>query len=283
VSNFAGQWLYLRNLDSANPDMRLFPDFDDNLRQALRRETELFFQSILQEDRSALDLIHSDYTFLNERLAKHYGIPRVYGSQFRRVAVDGASHRGGLLRQGSILTVTSYATRTSPVLRGNWVLKNLIGMPSPPPPPNVPALNEGTVAMTLSLRDRLKQHRANAACASCHERMDPVGFALENFDAVGRWRQLDTGKNIDSSGGLPDGSEFVGVSGLEQALLHRPELFVRTLTEKLMTYAIGRGIDYDDAPAIRKIVHEARDDNYRISRLIAGIVSSVPFQMRSSE
>jgi hypothetical protein len=179
--------------------------------------------------------------------------------------------------------VTSYANRTSPVLRGNWVLKNLIGMPSPPPPANVPALNEGAIAATSSVRERLEQHRADDACASCHQRMDPPGFALENFDAIGRWRELDAGKNIDSSGGLPDGSEFIGVSGLEQAVLDRPELFVRTLAEKLMTYAIGRGIEYDDAPAIRKIVRASREDNYRISRLILEIVNSAPFQMRSSQ
>ena len=254
VSNFAGQWLYLRNLDSVIPDMRLFPDFDDNLRQAMRQETELFFESIVREDRSVLDLIKADYTYLNERLAKHYGIPHVYGSHFRRVSLDEESQRGGLLRHGSILTVTSYATRTSPVIRGHWVLKNLVGTPPPPPPPNVPALEDNTVSSTLSVRERLKQHRANAACASCHELMDPVGFALENFDAVGRWRETEAGQPIDASGGFPDGSEFVGVSGLEQALLDRPELFVRTLTEKLLTFALGRGVEYYDAPAIRKIV-----------------------------
>ncbi len=282
VSNFAGQWLYLRNLEAAIPDMRLFPDFDDNLRQAMRQETELFFESILREDRSVLDLIKADYTYLNERLAKHYGLPHVYGSRFRRVAVDEGSHRGGLLRHGSILTVTSYATRTSPVIRGQWVLKNLVGMPPPPPPANVPALEDNTVSSRLSVRERLKQHRANAACASCHQLMDPVGFALENFDAVGRWRGTDADQPIDASGGLPDGSEFTGVSGLEQALLNRPELFVRTLTEKLFTFGLGRGIEHFDAPAVRQIVRDAQDDNYRFSRLIVGIVKSTPFQMRKS-
>jgi hypothetical protein len=283
VSNFAGQWLYLRNLEAFIPDMRLFPDFDDNLRQALRQETELFFESILREDRSVLDLIKADYTYLNERLAKHYGIPHVYGSRFRRVTLDEESQRGGLLRHGSILAVTSYATRTSPVIRGQWVLKNLIGTPPPPPPPNVPALEDNTVSATLSVRERLKQHRANAACATCHELMDPAGFALENFDAVGRWRGTDAGQPIDASGGLPDGSEFTGVSGLEQALLDRPELFVRTLAEKLLTFALGRGVEFYDAPAVREIVRDARDDNYRFSRLITGIVQSTPFQMRRSQ
>jgi hypothetical protein len=262
--------------------MRLYPDFDDNLRQALRRETELFFSSVLREDRSVLDLIKADYTYLNERLAKHYGIPHVYGSRFRRVSVDEESHRGGLLRQGSIMMVTSYATRTSPVIRGHWVLQNLVGTPPPPPPPDVPALKDNTVSSLLSMRERLKQHRTNAACASCHQQMDPVGFSLENFDAVGRWRKTDAGQAIDAAGGLVDGSEFSGVSGLEQALLNRPELFVRTLTEKLLTFGLGRGVEYYDAPAVRQIVREARADNYRFSRLIVGIVKSTPFQMRKS-
>ena len=283
VSNFAGQWLYLRNLEAVHPDMRLFPDFDDNLRQALRQETELFFASIVREDRSVLDLIEADYTYLNERLAKHYEIPHVYGSRFRRVSLDEGSQRGGLLRHGSILAVTSYAIRTSPVIRGHWVLKNLVGTPPPPPPPDVPALDDNTVSSTLSVRERLNEHRANPACASCHELMDPVGFALENFDAVGRWRAAEGGKPIDASGGFPDGSQFVGVSGLEQALLDRPELFVRTLTEKLMTFALGRGVEYYDAPEIRKIIAAARDDNYRFSQLIIGIVQSTPFQMRRSQ
>jgi Protein of unknown function (DUF1592)/Protein of unknown function (DUF1588)/Protein of unknown function (DUF1585)/Protein of unknown function (DUF1587)/Protein of unknown function (DUF1595)/Planctomycete cytochrome C len=283
VTSFAEQWLHLRNLDAINPDMRLYPDFDDNLRQAMRQETELFVESVIREDRSALDLIKSDYTYLNERLAKHYGIPHVYGSHFRRVSLDENSHHGGLLRQASILSVTSYATRTSPVLRGHWVLKNLVGAPPPPPPPNVPVLKDNTVLNTLSMRDRLQQHRANPSCASCHTLMDSVGFALENFDAVGRWRENEVDVPIDASGSYLDGSEFVGVSGLERALLQRPELFVQTLTEKLMTFALGRQLEYCDAPAIRKIVAAARDDNYRFSRLIMGIVESVPFQMKMSQ
>lgn len=280
VTNFAGQWLYLRNLDSVIPDMRLFPDFDDNLRQALRQETELFFESVVREDRSVLDLLKADYTFLNERLAKHYGIPHVYGSQFRRVALEPDAHRGGLLRHGSILTVTSYATRTSPVIRGHWILKNLVGAEPPPPPPNVPALDDNKVSALLPVRERLKQHRANAACASCHELMDPVGFSLDNYDAIGRWRETEAGQPIDAAGGLPDGSEFVGVTGLENALLERPELFVRTLSEKLLTFALGRGIEYYDAPAVRQIVRDTKNDNYRFSRLIMSIVTSPPFQMR---
>jgi hypothetical protein len=282
VTNFAAQWLYLRNLDSASPDMRLFPDFDDNLRQALRRETELLFQSVVADDRSALDLIKSDHTFLNERLAKHYEIPHVYGGRFRRVAVNDESHRGGLLRQGSILTVSSYATRTSPVIRGHWVLQNLLGSAPPPPPPDVPALADNTVSSLLSMRERLQQHRANPACAGCHAQMDPVGFSLEHFDAVGRWRKTDAGRAIDAAGGLIDGSTFSGVSGLEQALLDRPELFVRTLTEKLLTFALGRGIEHYDAPAVRRIVRDARAGNYRFSQLILGIASSTPFQMRTA-
>ena len=243
VSNFAGQWLHLRNLESITPDLRLFPDFDDNLRQAFRRETELLFESVLREDRSVLDLLKSDHTYLNERLAKHYGIPHVYGSHFRRVELGDDSMRGGLLRQGSVLTVTSYATRTSPVIRGKWILENILGTPPPPPPANVPALKDNTVSSSLSVRERLAEHRANVACAGCHKLMDPVGFALENFDAVGRWRDFEEGRPVDATGGLPDGSRFEGVTGLERALLKRPELFVGTLTEKLLTFALGRGVE----------------------------------------
>ncbi len=282
VNNFAEQWLYLRNLESLTPDLRLFPDFDDNLRQAFRQETELFVESVLREDRSVLDLLKADYTFLNERLAKHYGIPGVYGSRFRRVALSKDDQRGGLLRQGSILTVTSYATRTSPVIRGKWVLENILGTPPPPPLPNVPALKDNTVSATLSVRERLAEHRANAACASCHNLMDPPGFALENFDAIGRWRTVEEGQPIDASGGLPDGSKFTGVSGLEDGLRNRPELFVGTLTEKLMTFALGRGIETYDAPAIRKIVHDAQAKDFRFSSVILGIVNSTPFTMRKS-
>jgi hypothetical protein len=282
VRNFGEQWLHLRNLESITPDLRLFPDFDDNLRQALLTETELFFESMLREDRSITNLLQADFTYLNERLARHYGIPNVYGSHFRRVALDPGSVRGGLLRQGSVLTVTSYATRTSPVIRGKWVLENLLGTPPPPPLPDVPALKDNTVAATLSVRERLAEHRANAACASCHNMMDPVGFSLENFDAVGRWRTLEDGKPVDASGGLPDGSKFAGVSGLETGLLNRPDVFATTLTEKLMTFALGRGVEYYDGPAIRKIVREAQAADYRFSSIILGITKSTPFTMRKS-
>ena len=282
VSNFASQWLHLRNLDSITPDMRLFPDFDDNLRQAFRQETELFFESILREDRSALDLLSANYTFVNERLAKHYGIPHVYGSRFRRITLGEGSRRGGLLRHASILTVTSYATRTSPVIRGKWVLENVLGVPPPPPLPDVPALKDNTVEGNLSVRRRLAEHRTNPVCAGCHNLMDPVGLSLEKFDAIGRWRTVEGGEPIDASGGLPDGSQFADVHGLEQALLRRPEMFVGTFAEKLLTYATGRGVDYYDAPAIRAIVREAQTKDFRVSSLILGVVRSQPFQMRKS-
>jgi hypothetical protein len=283
VSNFASQWLHLRNLDSITPDLRRFPDFDDNLRQAFRQETELLFESVVREDKSVLDLLRSEHTYLNERLARHYGIPNVYGSRFRRVAVSDDSARGGLLRQGSILTVTSYATRTSPVIRGKWILENLLGTPPPPPPANVPALAENSVSSTLSMRERLAEHRRNVTCAGCHKLMDPVGFSLENFDAVGRWRSYEEGRPIDVTGGLPDGSQFEGAVGLEQALLKRPERFVSTLVEKLLTFALGRGIAHYDGPAIRKIVKDARTEDYRFSSLVVGIATSRPFTQRKSE
>ena len=284
ATNFAGQWLRLRNIDAVNPSGNLFRDFDDNLRQAFRQETELFFDSVVREDRSVRTFIKSDYTFLNERLAKHYGIPNVYGSRFRRVTLAPDSKRGGLLRQGSVLSVTSYATRTSPVLRGVLVLRNILGAPPPPPPPNVPALDESTMAANLPMRQRLAAHRSNAVCASCHRTIDPVGFSLENFDAVGQWRDLEVeDQPVDASGALPGDREFRGVDGLEDALLRRPELFVTTLTENLLTFALGRGVEYYDAPAVRKIVSDAEKDGYRFSSLILGIVKSVPFQMRRAE
>ena len=283
ASNFAGQWLQLRNLSAFTPNPRLYPDFDDNLRQAFREETERFIDSVLREDRSVLELLAADYTFLNERLAKHYGIPGVYGSRFRRVSLADDSERGGILRQGSILAVTSYATRTSPVLRGTWVLDNIYGAPPSPPPADVPALDETSVSASLPMRERLAAHRNNPVCASCHNIIDPVGFALENFDAVGRWRDHD-GDNgpVDVAGGLPGVGEFDGVAGLEAGLLSRPELFAGRVTEKLLTFALGRGVEYYDAPVIRKIIREAATDDYRFSSLILGIVRSQPFQMRTS-
>ena len=282
ASNFAGQWLHLRKLEGWRPDARLFPDVDANLRQAFRTETELFVDSVLRENRSVLDLLRADYTFLNERLAKHYGIAGVYGTRFRRVQLDSDSERGGVLRHGSVLSVTSHATRTSPVIRGKWVLDNIFGAPPPSPPPNVPTLDNTIVSASLPIRERLKEHRTRLECASCHKTIDPVGFALENFDAVGRWRDYDDGVPIDVLGGLPDGSQFDGVAGLEAGLLQRPELFAETLTEKLLTFALGRGVEYYDAPAVRKILREAEAEQYRFSTLILGIVRSAPFQMRTS-
>jgi cytochrome c5 len=283
ATNFAGQWLRLRNLDAVVPSTRLYPEFDDNVREGFRQETELFVDSVVREDRSVLDLIRADYTFLNERLAKHYGIPNVYGSHFRRVTVSPETRRGGLLRHGSVLSVTSYATRTSPIIRGVYVLDNLFGAPPPPPLPNVPALDEGTVSASLPMRERLAAHRKNAVCASCHRTIDPVGFALENFNAVGQWRSYEgEGEPIDASGALPGAGEFRGVAGLEDAMLSRPEMFTGALTEKLLTFALGRGVEYYDAAAVRKIVRDAAKDRYRFSSLILGIVKSTPFQMRRS-
>jgi mono/diheme cytochrome c family protein len=284
VDSFAEQWLYLRNLAAIYPDARLFPDFDDNLRQALRRETELLFASILKEDRNVLDLLTANYTFLNERLAKHYGIPNVYGSRFRRVSLDSSSVRGGLLGQGSILTITSYGNRTSPVLRGKWVLENILGAAPPPPPANVPPLKEtGEGEKAASMRERMAQHRANPACSGCHQLMDPIGFSTENFDAIGRWRTVEAGTPIDAAGSLPDGTKFEGMAGLRRALLSRPELFVSTFTEKMLTYALGRGLEHYDSPAIRSIVQSSSADNYRFSSIVLGIVKSTPFTMRRSQ
>ncbi len=286
ANNFAAQWLYLRNLASANPDMRLFPDFDDNLRQSFRQETEMFFESVMREDRSVLDLLTANYTFLNERLAKHYGIPNVYGSRFRRVEFGPGNNaeRGGLLRQGSVLTVTSYATRTSPVIRGKWILDNILGVPPPPPPAAVPALKENLGSGKIPpMRERLAEHRTNPACSGCHQLMDPVGFSLENYDAVGRWRNTEEATPIDASGGLPDGSKFTGVSGLLKAFESRPEAFLTTFSEKLLTYSLGRGVEYYDAPAVRKVVREARAKDLRFSSFIVGIAASTPFQMRRSQ
>jgi len=282
VDNFAGQWLQLRNVRNVQPNTDEFPDFDENLRRSFRRETELLFESVMHEDRNVLDLLTADYTFVNERLARHYGIPDIYGSRFRRVPVTDETRRG-LLGQGSILALTSHAERTSPVVRGKWILENLLGMPVPPPPPDVPPLKgnqEGERPRTM--REQMAEHRANAVCASCHKIMDPVGFALENFDAVGAWRNNDAGQPIDASGELADGTKVDGVVGLRRALLSRPEVFVGTLTEKLLTYALGRGLDYHDMPAVRGIVRDAAQHNYRFSSIIFGILHSVPFRMRTA-
>ena len=283
VTNFTGQWLNLRRLPDVAPDLKRFPDFDGTLRHALRRETELFFESILREDRSVLELLTAGHTFVNERLAAHYGIPAVQGSHFRRVTLGDTSRRG-LLGKGSILAATSYAHRTSPVLRGKWILENLLGTPPPPPPPDVPDLKEDNDrGEVLSMRDRMVQHRANPVCASCHAMMDPLGLALENFDAIGQWRtRSEAFTPIDASGAMLDGTTFDGVDGLREVLLDRSELFVTTLTEKLLTYALGRGLDAGDAPVVRRIVRAAAAEDYRFQALLMGIVKSLPFQMRRS-
>jgi hypothetical protein len=280
VENFAGQWLFLRNLQSVSPDIVLFPNFDDNLRASFRRETELFVASVMREDRSVLDLLTADYTFVNERLASHYGIPNVYGSHFRRVRLPDESRRG-LLGHGSILTVTSMPNRTSPVLRGKWVLENILGTPAPAPPPDVPALDENEPGREpRSVRERLEQHRANPVCASCHALIDPAGLALENFDAIGRWRTREPGGTVDTAGRLVDGTRVDGPVELRRALTDRSGQFVGSLTEKLLTYALGRGLGHVDMPVVRSIVREAETDDYRFSALIRGIVNSPPFQTR---
>jgi hypothetical protein len=285
VDNFLGQWLQLRNLKSKQPNSHEFPDFDDNLRQALHTETELFFGSIVREDRSVLDLMNADYTFLNERLAKHYGVPNVYGSHFRRVILPDETRRG-LLGKGAVLMVTSHPHRTSPVIRGKWVLENILGAPPPPPPDVVPPFQEETeAARPKSVRERLELHRRNPACAGCHRMIDPAGLALENFDAVGAWRTRDGGTRgtpVDASGQLVDGTRVDGVVALRQALMREPDIFVSTVTEKLMTYALGRGLTASDMPAIRTIVRDARREDYRFSAIVLGIVRSAPFQMRSA-
>ena len=284
VTSFAAQWLYLRNLNAFRPDMRLFPDFDDNLRQSMRRETELLFAFIMNNNRSVLELIDSSTTFLDERLAKHYGIPHVYGSHFRPVDVSSKAYpRGGLLRHASILTVTSYANRTSPTVRGNWILENILGSPPPPPPPNIPSLKDKVDAASLTVRERLAEHRANPACASCHNLMDPLGFALENFDAVGRYRLFEDERPIDSSGSLPDGRQIDSIESLEAGIIKQPELFVGTLTEKLLTFALGRGTEPFDGAAVRKVIRESSSSNYSFNSIITGIVLSTPFQKRVVE
>ena len=283
VTNFAGQWLYLRELKNSTPDSREFPDFNDNLRRAMQRETEMLFESILREDRPVLDLLDADYTFVDERLAKHYGIPNVYGPDFRRVPAP-SDDRRGLLGQGSILTVTSNANRTSPVQRGKWILENLLGSPPPLPPPNVPPLKEnGSDNAATSVRARIEEHRANPVCAACHKIMDPIGLSLENFDGVGRWRVMDSGFKIDQASQLVDGTKVEGPASLRKALVNRPEAFVGTVTEKLLMYAIGRETKYYDLPVVRAIMHDAQRDRYRMSDLILGIVNSAAFQMRVKE
>ena len=283
VDSFAAQWLHLRRMRTVTPDVLAFPGFDDNLRDALVRETELFVESQIREDRSVVELLTADYTFVNERLARHYGMPGVYGSRFRRVPLGGGARRG-LLGHGSILTVTSLATRTSPVVRGKWVLENILGTPPPPPPPDVPDLPEREAGEApRSMRARLEAHRANPVCSACHARMDPLGFALEHFDAVGKWRAAEGGVAVDASGALPDGTTFDGLPGLGDVLLARQDEFVTTVAEKLLTYALGRGIEHYDRPALRAIVRDAAADGYRWSSLVLGVARSLPFQLRRAE
>jgi mono/diheme cytochrome c family protein len=279
ISNFAGQWLQLRNLRASIPDQNDFPDFDDNLRQAFRRETELLFQSVMRGDRSVLELLTADYTFVNERLARHYGIPHVYGSHFRRVAVPDEARRG-LLGHGSVLLLTSHPDRTSPVLRGKWILDNLLGTPPPPPPANVPALEESQGPTPRTVREQLEIHRRSPTCAGCHRMMDPLGLALENFDAVGGWRNRDAGSPIDASAELTDGTHIDGVGGLRQVLLAKSDLFVGTMAEKMLTYALGRGLEYYDRPVVRAVTRDAARQEYRFSALVMAVVNSTPFRMR---
>jgi hypothetical protein len=282
IVNFAGQWLKLRGLQAAYPDVPTFPDFDDNLRQAMRREVELFFGSIVREDRNVVDLLTADYTYLNERLARHYGIPNVYGSQFRRVTLGPEfDARRGLLGKGATQVVSAQPFRTSPVGRGQWVMTTLLGVSPPDPPPVVPKLEESKAepGKVLSLRQQMEKHRSVEPCASCHKIMDPIGFAMENFDGIGKWRSEDSGVPIDASGQLVDGTKMSGPAGLRQALLKYSPQLARVMTEKLMTYAIGRGVEYHDMPLVRSIVRDAERNNYRFSSIVLGIVKSAPFQM----
>jgi hypothetical protein len=280
VENFAGQWLQLRNLDTAAPDKGRYTDFDEPLRRAMRRETELFFAAIMNEDRSVLDFIDGDFTFIDERLARHYGIPDVKGNEFRRVQLN-RHQRGGVLTHASVLTVTSNPTRTSPVKRGKWVLENILGTPPPPPPPNVPELKEEAVGeLTGSLRQRMEQHRAKADCAVCHERMDPLGFGLENYDGIGAWRTREGQFEIDASGVLPGGQSFSGPRELKSILKARQDEFVKCLTEKMLTYGLGRGVEYSDRGAVHDIAGAVEAGGYKFSSLILAIVNSEPFQKR---
>ena len=280
TSDFAGQWLYLRNLEYQRPDVFQFPRFDARLRAAMQRETELFFGSIVRENRSVIDFLEADYTFLNQRLAEHYGISGVKGTEFRRVALDPTEHRGGLLGQGSVLTVTSYGNRTSVVKRGKWILDNLLAAAPPPPPPDVPALKLTQGGRQLNAREQMELHRADPACASCHVKMDPLGFALEHYDAVGAFRMQDAGRAVDASATLPDGTQFDGLEGLQKSLLDHKDEFVLAFTERLLTYALGRGLEAYDQPKVRAIARNAAADGYRIQTILLGIVKSEPFNLR---
>jgi hypothetical protein len=298
VTNFAAQWLFLRDVESKEPDVYLFRDFDEGVRAAFVRETELFLDSILRpstdaqgapstaeglENRSVLELLTADYTFLNEPLAKHYGIPQITGSHFRRVTLPAGSPRRGLLGQGSILSITSYSTRTSAVLRGKYVLDNLLASPPPPPPPNVPSLNTEQSGKPLSMKEAMQAHRANPACAGCHAKMDPIGFALENFDALGRWRAEENGRPLEVTSALPDGTIVDGVEGVRQLVLRDPALFVEGMTSKLLMYALSRNIQHYDQPTIRVFARESARENYTFASLVLGVVNSVPFQSRMAQ
>jgi hypothetical protein len=300
VTNFAAQWLFLRDVESKEPDVYLFRDFDEGVRAAFVRETELFLDSILRPstlrqaqgapsiaegraNRSVLELLTADYTFLNEPLAKHYGIPQITGSHFRRVTLPAGSPRRGLLGQGSILSITSYSTRTSAVLRGKYVLDNLLASPPPPPPPNVPSLNTEQSGKPLSMKEAMQAHRANPACAGCHAKMDPIGFAMENFDALGRWRAEENGRPLEVTSALPDGTIVDGVEGVRQLVLRDPALFVEGMTSKLLMYALSRNIQHYDQPTIRVIARESARENYTFASLVLGVVNSVPFQSRMAQ
>ena len=280
-SNFAGQWLFLRNLRGLTPDADAYPDFDHNLREAMQRETELLFESVVLEDQSIQRLLDSDYSFINERLARHYGIRNVYGTQFRKVAIANEARRG-LLGHGSVLALTSQNNRTSPVLRGKYVLTNILGTPPPEAPANVPPLDE-TAGKARSMRERMEEHRRSPACAGCHKLMDPIGLALENFDGIGRWRTDENGAPIDASAQLADGSTVNGPSELRRALLRRSDLFARNVTEMLLTYALGQRVEYHDLPHVRAILRESAKSDYRFSSLVLGIVKSPLFQRRRAE
>ena len=282
VTSFAAQWLYLRNLDQVAPDSFQFPDWDDDLRAAFRRETELFLEDQITNDRSVTELLTASHTFVNERLARHYGLPDVYGSHFRRVDLPPTLHRGGLLGHGSILLVTSFPNRTSPVLRGKWLMENFLNTAPPPPPPDVPEFPEAARGeLTLSVRERLEQHRSNPACASCHSVIDPLGFSLEHFDAIGRYREAEaSGQAIDASAAMPDGTAFHGLAGMRDVMVDRQTEFVSTVVDRLLTYALGRGLEHSDRPVVRRIVRDAAADDYRWSSLILGITNSLPFQMQ---
>jgi hypothetical protein len=280
VTNFAAQWLFLRDVETKEPDLYLFREYDEGLRAAFVRETELFLDSILRENRSVLDLLTANYTFLNERLARHYGIPNITGSHFRRVTLPEGSPRRGLLGQGSILSITAYSTRTSAVLRGKYVLENLLASPPPPPPPDVPSLDTERSGQPLSMKEAMQVHRANPACAACHARMDPIGFALENFDAIGRWRSEEHGTPLDVSSALPDGTTVDGVEGVRQLVLRDPALFVEAMTGKLLMFALGRNVQYYDQPVIRAIARESARQDHTFASQVLGVVGSVPFQAR---